>query len=727
MAEVASASRQLETVGRDVDELKAQIYERINKHFTEYISSFDIEGADDIDALRAQVEQIKTAIEEDNFDEVAKISEEASRARSQVQVTDSLIDTVETLSQIDKDLLAHDAFLEAGNLVDAASMLMRVHELLDDSRLQQKEYCDAKILTILRRDFREKRAHLRSRIEDLWRRSVVWQQHTIGSQHAASVQVTTSLEVSEAHVEMDISEVIATLNAMGLLDSQLNHFSTQLMDRLLIPLCTNHTLEPTVQQTNHTHILTLDDKLPSIKTRKLRSKARAVQEALGVFTSLRTVLQFLFSHVFGDDTELIAQLGNTLYQPLTEAVIAHLLAKAVALHVSNDELHEQVMNAVGELENYLHEVGLAPEGDAVLTTYVQNVGLHDHNRRRQEILARARALMMADNFNTIQVEHATERGGLFPATEQVFDTDTAELRESIYKLPTCHITETTKKVMDLIYTTLDESARAEPPIAVQLFFTVRDVLALFHAIVPTVHAKALEAAPQLAVTLYNDCIYIAHHLLSLGYVYRGSLPEELQPVATFVDLVPMFRDLGHAQLEAMMKKQLENIESTLDMCQGFGETGNPGRFDTVDRAIKQTLHQLAVFTKISRGVMQPAVFDACLGSLISIVVNRVVAEILHLQDISEEETTHLGHFISLLLEQLRATWNREMSEEALLDQVPTWERLVQLQEILAERLVVIKEKFDAGYWVFSATELRGLIKAIFADSARRQDILRSIH
>ena len=102
-----------------------------------------------------------------------------------------------------------------------------------------------------------------------------------------------------------------------------------------------------------------------------------------------------------------------------EALTSQLLAKAVPLHAGNDELHDKVQTAVAELESFLGQAGLLTSSNAhTLSLYVSNVTQHDHNRRRQEILARARAIMMADNFNTVQVEHATERGGLFPSTDE---------------------------------------------------------------------------------------------------------------------------------------------------------------------------------------------------------------------------------------------------------------------------------------------------------------------
>ena len=51
--------------------------------------------------------------------------------------------------------------------------------------------------------------------------------------------------------------------------------------------------------------------------------------------------------------------------------------------------------------------------------------------------------------------------------------------------------------------------------------------------------------PQLSALHHNNCMYIAHHLLTLGHQFRSKLPEPLnQSVATFVDLVPTIRHMG---------------------------------------------------------------------------------------------------------------------------------------------------------------------------------------
>ena len=51
--------------------------------------------------------------------------------------------------------------------------------------------------------------------------------------------------------------------------------------------------------------------------------------------------------------------------------------------------------------------------------------------------------------------------------------------------------------------------------------------------------------PHLAAIQHNNCMYLAHHLLTLGHHFRAHLPPPIsEGVATFVDMVPGFRKLG---------------------------------------------------------------------------------------------------------------------------------------------------------------------------------------
>lgn len=50
------------------------------------------------------------------------------------------------------------------------------------------------------------------------------------------------------------------------------------------------------------------------------------------------------------------------------------------------------------------------------------------------------------------------------------------------------------------------------------------MLDLFRAIMPVYHQSSLEEIPGLSMLFFNDCMYISHHLLTLGFHYQVRFP-----------------------------------------------------------------------------------------------------------------------------------------------------------------------------------------------------------
>ena len=84
-------------------------------------------------------------------------------------------------------------------------------------------------------------------------------------------------------------------------------------------------------------------------------------------------------------------------------------------------------------------------------------------KRRQELLETARELLGTESFNTVAVKQETERGGLFPDQQ---DQETEALNESLYRLPQCHVSVSTKSLVDFAYNTLAEMSEEEPDVTV---------------------------------------------------------------------------------------------------------------------------------------------------------------------------------------------------------------------------------------------------------------------
>jgi len=50
--------------------------------------------------------------------------------------------------------------------------------------------------------------------------------------------------------------------------------------------------------------------------------------------------------------------------------------------------------------------------------------------------------------------------------------------------------------------------------------SARDIFDMFRAQVPVFHGPNLENVPLLAMIFHNDCMYIAHSLLTLAHSYK---------------------------------------------------------------------------------------------------------------------------------------------------------------------------------------------------------------
>lgn len=77
--------------------------------------------------------------------------------------------------------------------------------------------------------------------------------------------------------------------------------------------------------------------------------------------------------------------------------------------------------------------------------------------------------------------------------------------------------------------------------ALEVYFTARDIFDLYRAIVPVHYARELGQDLARSMIYSNDCDYICHHLLTLGYQFQGVLPENTKALASFLDMIHLFR------------------------------------------------------------------------------------------------------------------------------------------------------------------------------------------
>lgn len=148
------------------------------------------------------------------------------------------------------------------------------------------------------------------------------------------------------------------------------------------------------------------------------------------------------------------------------------------------------------------------------------------------------------------------------------DHDTPDFESLLFRLPTCQVSAVALQLVRLAQAAM---AAAEAAAAAHrggelslhtawvLFRSAKDALGLLPAVVPLRCGPVISTSPRLAMLLHNDCLFLAHHAVLLGWRYAnvlvptsdsaGTTAEAAVPVpVTFVDLLPMLRAMAQRAL-----------------------------------------------------------------------------------------------------------------------------------------------------------------------------------
>eukprot|EP00730_Choanoeca_flexa_P017063 TRINITY_DN8168_c0_g1_i1.p1 TRINITY_DN8168_c0_g1~~TRINITY_DN8168_c0_g1_i1.p1 ORF type:complete len:746 (+),score=174.94 TRINITY_DN8168_c0_g1_i1:28-2238(+) len=732
----AALDRQICAVTQKIDEIKGQVYETINKHFNEYTVSFDAvsDMQMELEGLTDKIAALKETAKNGKLAELAANASEQRALANQMKVTNKTITVLKDLCKVDTLLTSFDEHIETGQLALAADNICAVEAFLLDENNTQDGLCDAKIFKLLHEEYRIKKAQLVSHLDDLWRRAMVFHTSDVGHGPVCSIHITRDIQGGNGQLT-PVSSILMAFHALRLFDAKTESTARSFVSQVLEPMISHPNVSTSRKTSGRTISLTITS-LATVTKGKRSAAARAKAKAQELCAMLHAVSEcFSFfnecafkaaAHAPEDTIDMLrANFGQILYKEVAVLLVKNSLAAAVPSSEAEAAAYDIVSKAATETElAMIASMNLENDDCIVLRDYVADKFATQSNKKRQSILAEARELMLSDNFNTIEVSHATERGSPFEANIQLGD---GKVAEQVYRMPTLQVSTTTKQLMDLIYSTLDEIPSSNPDAAVQLFYTVRDILDLFRAVVPAHSKAALEGVPQPAVVFHNDCCYIAHHLLSLGHAFKPHLPSDVGAVATFVDLVAVFRGLGEEYLMSMLRKQHDLLMTTLSTINGFANTHQTERYVEVETGLKQTIHELTILAKVWKGLMTPELFRMVMDTLVSGVMEAIMAQIMAMDDISEDETHQLHDLMRFLSESVEPIFKvREHPQLKADEQVQAWPKFQQLQEFLTARLTVIIDKFNANEWLFTGDELRGLVRALFAESERRNKFLQQI-
>ena len=134
------------------------------------------------------------------------------------------------------------------------------------------------------------------------------------------------------------------------------------------------------------------------------------------------------------------------------------------------------------------------------------------------------------------------------------------------------------ELMKLLYNTMEEACTSTPQYAGKLIYTVRNILALYEYVTPTVHASTLNTIPQHAALVHNNSFYLASHCNLLAHQYRPRLPAELRDgdpaCIDYTDLTYKMTQLGTEVFCGALLRHKRELMSCIGNAQCAGEVAS---------------------------------------------------------------------------------------------------------------------------------------------------------
>lgn len=748
-------SGKINKMSRKVEETKEEVCDMINKKYSDFHPT--LQGSEElmvqVDAVSKEMDALKDCIETEVLQNVHVAVTEYTKLKQQLERNTAIISMLGHLKEFHSAMEEYNAALDRKRYVDAANQLERAKKSVN--ALKSWKISELPLLGALSSELTVQRENLIYHLVDEWKRLVIWKlpsaKDPAGEESFLKVELFLSdagRKEGEPKPPALLCSVLQALHIQGDLQHKIKLFSQVLLKYVLKPLVMYASLSVRVtEQQEEGTILALQSSEESQEERSTPSQ---------VYNKLLQVLKTLHSELLDvsiGEKKLSTILGELIWEEMSHCIIHECLLYSIPNDSSQLEKYSAVIKETAEFEKSLKEMEYLQRDSTDLLKYARDVNSHFASKKCKDVIVAARKLMTSKMHNTVkitpdskfrlpklpvptsEVKVKQERGGGGAAATM---ENSKQLSAWSLQLPACRISESVQQLMDLALNTLCEAVGSSTQCALQLFFTVRNIFQLFYDVVPTYHKENLLKFPHLAAIQHNNCMYLAHHLLTLGHHYRSRLPQPLNDgIATFVDMVPGFRKLGAQCFLTQLNVQRAELLERLSTAHNFCNLDDEDNYIAASKAVRQVIHQLKQLGTVWQDVLPVSIYCKAMGNLLNTAITEVISKIMMLEDISSEDGEHLHTLCQSILEESPLVFiplaedskNKRYQEEVPL-YVNKWSTFKELVIVLRANLQEIVDRWADGKGPlaveFSNLEVKSLIRALFQNTERRAAALTRI-
>ncbi|KAJ3179814.1 Centromere/kinetochore protein zw10 [Geranomyces variabilis] len=640
-----------------LESLQSQVFVVILSNYQDHASSYQhrIDLRDDIAALAEDID--------------AQLGEQGVAASHIKPMCDS-IDLLGLLAKIHVELQGVDQLMDMGELESTADSIVEMRTAVSQlCGLSRRSDCPPEVIRAVKREVMARTSFLQQKLEELFASAFVFASHGETTEMKVSLRLLAAIGRNFFDSPMKPRDVLNAMARLGSLDSALKRFSARLVEYFVTPLITRQCrAEITISRNKMSAKVTL---APAVKELKTPSGTAAADSAIQVLENLLALAKFVQEDVFAMASPYAAGTDSPFEQfaaiwipLLVREVLSTCLAPSIPDNKNDLSEFSGLLLSVESFDRSLKDSGYLPKDYDEFANFISKFHRHYAEKRRGELLSLVRDIIQSEDQNTVQVPGPLERGNIFAASSEVktYGDDAAaaaggkgaegkdglEMSDMSFKLQPCHVSTQAQTLVELAHTTLDEVDKDDKIGHIDAFYCARDIFDSYRAVMPVHHADVLENVPGRTMLFYNDCEYMAFHLLVLGYRYHKGQPYPLSQMGTFLDMVPTFRKLGEGYFRSQMRRQRDVLMAKMKEANGFADLTDDVRCETVEKAIKSTLYHLNGLAKAWRPIMPAELYLKSTGSVLDVVLRAALTDIAQLDTWTKAEAHQMRYLVSLL-------------------------------------------------------------------------------
>ncbi|CAI9720883.1 kinetochore zw10 homolog [Octopus vulgaris] len=733
----------LNELSRRINKMKVNIHDIIQNKYVDFLPQLIIAQklSKRVENLKGEMKTVKTEINTEISSQLNKSNNQFQKLSSQREEATLTLSFLEKLLVLNQHLESADEAFRHTKFVEVTGNLLTLQKILSKPVHVREE--EIKILNAIQTEIKIQNERLIPELNETWKRHIVWDVHDINS---AEGKINKLKIIIPPKNDKILQETVQAMWKIDILDPWLVKFGNNLLNYFIKPIITNPTR--LLEQSEGTCLaLAIDPPNEESQT-----------SPEDVLSQIAIIMKKLNENLFSvpltssnDGTQpaisLMERFGCLNSQEICRVIVQDCLLHAIPCNNKDLEKFNDVIAVVNSFQNQMSDMSFIDEKITSLKDFMENVNVLFANKKCQEILEAAHKLMTSEIHQTLVISNDKPLGELpsldseAPATKkakkiEILANET-HLSDNTFRLPTCHISESVVKLITLSYETLTEAVSSSAPCAIKMFYAVRNMFEIFCCVFPTYHKQRLTTLPQLTAIHYNNCMYIAHHLMLLGPQFNRMLPPPLcEGAGTFMDLIQKIRSIGTGDLLQQMATQRKDILECLSSAAGFVSISDERNRFSAERSIKQVVYKLNHLKTVWEDILPPNIYFKAMGALINCVLVEMISSIINLVDISAEEASHLHQLLCLLNEKAEPLFctkhNDDSSNNAhvkiqLQRNIPSWIKFKELIFVLNANLQEISDRWADGKGVlaheFSSNEMKLLIQALFQNTDRRAAVL----